>query len=193
MSPASDGLANVTHDVATLIPVKAFHDAKERLASVMSDEERAALARRLAEGVIAAAKSTYVAVVCDDDDVASWAAMRQAEVIWAPGRGLNLAVAHGTHHLSNRGFKRIRVVHGDLIDPADLANLPVARGVLLVPDRFDDGTNVIEIPGGVDFGFAYGPGSFTRHLAAARDLGLPVTVLRDTTLGHDVDVPDDLT
>jgi 2-phospho-L-lactate guanylyltransferase (CobY/MobA/RfbA family) len=40
--------------------------------------------------------------------------------------------------------------------------------------------------------FAYGAGSFRRHAAEARRLGLGLRVLRDADLAFDVDLNDDL-
>jgi len=51
---------------------------------------------------------------------------------------------------------------------------------------------VLAVPTGVAFRFAYGPGSFRRHVAEARRLGLGVRVVRDPDLAFDVDVPEDL-
>jgi 2-phospho-L-lactate/phosphoenolpyruvate guanylyltransferase len=48
------------------------------------------------------------------------------------------------------------------------------------------------VPVDVPFRFAYGPGSFRRHAAEARRLGLGFRVVRDADLAFDVDVPDDL-
>ena len=48
------------------------------------------------------------------------------------------------------------------------------------------------VPSGGGFTFAYGPGSFQRHGAEARRLGLGLRVVREPLLGHDVDVPADL-
>ena len=62
----------------------------------------------------------------------------------------------------------------------------------LVPDRHDDGTNVACVPSGAGFRFHYGPGSFARHRAEARRLGLPWRVVRDPELTWDVDVPGDI-
>ena len=179
-------------DVAALVPVKSFIDAKERLSPVLGEAARQELAKTLAEGVLKAVAGLHTAVVCDDDDVATWAHNLGAEVVWAPGRGLNRAVAAGVAHLESRGFGRITVVHADLPFPAHLATLPDTEGIVLVPDRHGDGTNVISIPAGCGFEFAYGTASFPRHLATARRLGLDVTVLDDTELGIDVDLPDDL-
>jgi 2-phospho-L-lactate guanylyltransferase len=62
----------------------------------------------------------------------------------------------------------------------------------VVPDRRDDGTNVVCVPTGLRFVFSYGPGSFARHRAEADRLRVPYRVLRDPRLGWDVDVPADL-
>ncbi|MGD0811714.1 MAG: hypothetical protein ABSA91_18700, partial [Acidimicrobiales bacterium] len=58
---------------AVVIPVKAFSNAKMRLASVLRPEERAALAREMAAHVISASRPLPVIVVCDDLEVAAWA------------------------------------------------------------------------------------------------------------------------
>ena len=56
--------------------------------------------------------------------------------------------------------------------------------------------NVLGLPVGCGFEFAYGEGSFDRHLAEAQRLseaaGLEVTVLQDQNLAWDVDEPADL-
>jgi 2-phospho-L-lactate guanylyltransferase len=64
--------------------------------------------------------------------------------------------------------------------------------VALVPCHRDDGTPVLSVPTTVPFRFAYGPGSFRRHAAEARRLGLGVRVVRDADLAFDVDLPGDL-
>jgi 2-phospho-L-lactate guanylyltransferase len=58
---------------AVLVPVKAFGQAKVRLASALSGPERAELARKMASRVVASAAGLPVAVVCDDAEVAGWA------------------------------------------------------------------------------------------------------------------------
>ena len=62
----------------------------------------------------------------------------------------------------------------------------------LVPDRHRDGTNVIALPTDMPFQFAYGPGSFQRHLDSAIADGLSVRVRRDPLLALDIDTPSDL-
>jgi len=133
--------------------------------------------------------------VCDDRDVATWARRLGALVVWEPGRGLNGAVEAGVEQLGRAGVRRVVVAHGDLPHAAGLAALAGEAGetgVLLVPDRRRDGTNVASIPTGAGFRFSYGPGSFARHQAEAVRLGLAVTVVDNPLLAFDVDVPDDL-
>ena len=84
------------------------------------------------------------------------------------------------------------VAHGDLPRAHGLGVLAPFDGVTLVPDRRDDGTNVLRLPAGSDFRFAYGPGSFRAHRAEATRLGLPVRVLRHPDLAYDVDWPADV-
>lgn len=179
-------------DTAVLIPVKAFADAKARLAPVLDPAARASLAESMATTVVHAAAPLEVWVVCDDRAVATWATRAGANVLWKPGRGLNGAVAEGVTDLAHLDVARVVVVHADLPHARRLAHLVEGEGITLVPDRRDDGTNVIVLPTDCGFEFAYGPGSFSRHLAEARRRADRVQIERDERLGWDVDVPADL-
>ncbi len=175
-----------------LIPVKAFHQAKRRLGSALSDAERIRLVRAMATQVVAACVPLPVAVVCDDHQVAQWATELGAAVVWEPGQGLNGAVRAGVERLARAGARWLTVAHGDLPRAHGLGVLAPFEGVTLVPDRRDDGTNVLRLPAGSDFRFAYGPGSFRAHRAEATRIGLPVRVLRAPDLAYDVDWPADV-
>ncbi len=179
--------------VQVLVPVKAFSRAKLRLAAVLSEAERHELARRMATHVVAIAAPLPVAVVCDDDEVASWADALGARVLWEPGQGLNRAVASGVDRLGEDGARKVIVAHADLPHAGPLAWIGAFDGVTLVPDHRDDGTNVACLPVGSGFHFSYGPGSFRRHCDEAQRLALALRVVREPGLGHDVDVPSDLT
>ncbi|MDA8316076.1 MAG: 2-phospho-L-lactate guanylyltransferase [Actinomycetota bacterium] len=181
-----------TGEQAVLVPVKSFAHAKGRLTSALNDADRRTLVRRMAEQVLHAAAPLPVAVVCDDPEVADWARSHGAIVLWEPGRGLNGAVQSGVAQLAGLGVRRVVVAHADLPLARDLAGLVGFGGVTLVPDRRDDGTNVIELPTDAGFRFSYGPGSFSRHRAESLRLGLDVRVLREPSLSYDVDWPSDL-
>ena len=178
--------------IAVLIPVKAFADAKVRLEEVLDADARSALARQMAETVMAAAAPLPVTVVCDDDEVASWAATLGASVIQVDQPGLNRAVTTGVMALAEAGFETVIVAHGDLPRATNLARCADFDGVTLVPDRHGDGTPVVSIPAGAGFRFAYGPGSFAAHVEEAERLGLAWRSLVDPELGFDVDGPEDL-
>jgi 2-phospho-L-lactate guanylyltransferase len=174
------------------VPVKAFAEAKGRLARALPRQERADLARSLAAGVVAASGGMTVAVVCDDRAVAGWARDLGALVIWEPGRGLNGAVHEGVSRLGAAGADRVVVAHSDLPLVTDLGWVAAFPGITLVPDRRGEGTNVIGVPAGAGFRFSYGPGSFARHRAEAARVGLPVRTVHNSPLGWDVDEPGDL-
>ena len=178
---------------AVLVPVKSFAEAKVRLAPALDPTQRADLARRLGDIVLAAAHPLPVAVVCDDPGVAAWAEGRGARVIWTPQRGLNPAVSDGVTALTEVGFDRVIVAHADLPLAIGFAHLLEAGpDIVLVPDRPHDGTNVLVVPAGVGFHFRYGPGSFALHQAEARRLGLGAVVVNDERLAWDLDNPPDL-
>ena len=146
----------------------------------------------MAAHVVAACVPLPVAVVCDDEGVAQWASDVGATVMWEPGQGLNGAVRAGVDRLGRAGARWVTVAHGDLPRAQGLGVLAPFDGVTLVPDRRDDGTNVLRLPAGSDFRFAYGPGSFRAHRAEATRLGLAVRVLRHPDLAYDVDWPADV-
>ena len=178
--------------LAVLVPVKAFTEAKLRLAPALPPLARAELAKAMATHVLDAARPLPTAVVCDDPEVAAWARGQRALVIWEPERGLNRAVEAGVERLRATGAERVIVAHGDLPRARGLARIARFPGVTIVPDRVGNGTNVICVPSAAGFTFSYGPGSFTRHTAEALRLGLPLRVVRTPALGHDVDLPSDL-
>ncbi|HLT70767.1 MAG TPA: 2-phospho-L-lactate guanylyltransferase [Acidimicrobiales bacterium] len=182
----------VTPPAAVIVPVKAFTQAKVRLATALDPGERAELARHMAEIVLLAADPLPAVVVCDDEEVRSWARRSGARVVWCPGRGLNGAVADGVAALRADGIGHAIVAHADLPLATRLDWLAEFPGVSLVPDRRFDGTNVVALPTSLPFRFSYGAGSFGRHRAEALRLGAPVRIVQDPRLGWDVDLPTDL-
>lgn len=180
---------------AVVIPIRSFNAGKSRLGVRLDPAQRADLLRAMAENVVAAAGTMPVAVVSNAREVRSWAATLGLTVLDDPGT-LDLAAAAGLGWAGTAGFGRVIVAHADLPLATSLAPL-AADGlrpvVMAVPCHRDDGTPVLSLPTAAsDFVFAYGPGSFRRHAAAARAAGLAFRVRRDALLGRDVDAPEDL-
>lgn len=178
-------------DLAALIPVKSFRAAKARLTGVLTDDERAGLARAMAARVVDAARPLPTFVACDHDEVAAFAEARGATVLWGPGLGLNGAVDHGVSTIAGKGFDHVVIAHGDLPLATDLAGLPRPGEIVIVPDRRRDGTNVLARPCDVTLPAAYGPGSFRSHYIAATATGVRVTVRVDRRLAIDIDTVAD--
>ncbi len=174
------------------VPLKPFGLAKARLASAFDGAERECLGRRTAAHTLETIHEAFgsVWVVTSDAEVSAWAASRGANLIEeVPGGGLNGAAARVVEAAAGG---RWMVVHADLplLRPRDIADaweeIP-APGLLLAPSH-DGGTSVLggSIPWS---GFAYGPGSFRRHLGRARRL--PTRVMARSGFLLDIDSPAD--
>jgi 2-phospho-L-lactate guanylyltransferase len=177
-----------------VIPVRAFAMGKARLAALLDDDARADLARTLADRVAAAAGELPAIVISSAPEVHEWARARGLDVADDPG-SLDEAAAAGRDWVAARGCARAVIAHADL--PFARTLTPLGRDgsrpiVGMVPCHRDDGTTVVSVPVDAPFRFAYGPGSFRRHAAEARRLGLGFRVVRDADLAFDVDVPEDL-
>lgn len=174
-----------------MVPIRSFRAGKARLASVLSDDERAALGRSMAGRVVDAATTLAVYIVTSDEEVVAFAGERGAKVVPDPG-SLNGAAEAGRAAAAIDGFDRVIVAHADLAHPQPFAWVADFDGVTIVPDRHGEGTNVMAMPARAPFDFAYGDGSRARHEREARVRGLALRVVNDASLAHDVDEPDDL-
>jgi 2-phospho-L-lactate guanylyltransferase len=177
-----------------VVPIRSFALGKARLAPALDDGARAALVQRMADAVVDAAGTHPLLVVTSAPEVLAWCEARGLATVDEPG-SLNAAADAGRAWARSLGYARVGIVHADLPNATTLETLvaPAAEPVaVLVPDRHDDGTPALSVPVDAPFVFAYGPGSFGRHLDAARDAGLEVRVARDPGLTFDVDVAADL-
>ncbi len=180
-----------TAATAVVVPIRSFDGALSRLEAKLGRSVCRELMRRMASRVVAAADGLPVHVVSDDAEVAAWAQERAASVVKVGRPGLSIAVSTAVRQLAAVGVERVVVAHADL---ARAHSLPGAwsTGMVIVPDRSFDGSNVICVNTDSGFRFSYGPGSFQRHLTEAARLGLEVTVLHNDALAYDIDHPDDL-
>jgi 2-phospho-L-lactate guanylyltransferase len=83
-------------------------------------------------------------------------------------------------------------VHGDLRSPEGLGSFNPVEGITIVTDHHGRGTNVLALPTGLDFHFAYGSDSAQLHVLEAQRLGIDVTLIKDSPWRFDVDEPSDL-
>ncbi|HEV3187264.1 MAG TPA: hypothetical protein VGZ04_04365 [Acidimicrobiales bacterium] len=175
---------------AIVVPLKRFDRAKERL---RRDDtlDVAVIAETLARGVIASSRPRTVVVVSEDADVTNFALSLDAEVWSSSASTLNDAVQGAYDGLVDR-FDQLIIVHGDLRFPEGLGTFELEPGITFFADHLGVGTNVMVIPTGLDFHFAYGTDSLRLHVDEAQRLNVPFRVVTTSPWRFDVDEPGDL-
>jgi 2-phospho-L-lactate/phosphoenolpyruvate guanylyltransferase len=184
-----------------LVPVKNLVEAKQRLSSILSPEERFALARAMCEDVLQALSRWQnrpsVAVVTSDSFVRDLAGRFNFEVVADDNSGETSAINMATAFCRETGAESTLVVPADipLIDSSELQKIvdsAPSGGAVLVPDAAGRGTNAAWRSPSDLFPLCFGNDSFLPHLAAAKATGLPCVVLELPGIARDVDRPEDL-
>jgi len=193
-------------NVAALLPVKGFRNAKQRLSPLLGGAARELLAEtmfrdilreiRLARGLV----GTFV--VTGDDKVASIAAAGGAAVIRESAEsGETSAVDFARLELKSAGCEAVLILPGDmpLVRARDveqiLAQVPdPARApfALLVPSHDRLGTNALLLAPPDVIRLRFGFDSFTFHSAQVIAQGLPLRCCENEHLALDIDEPRDL-
>lgn len=184
-----------------LVPVKPFDEAKSRLASVLSLDERTTLMRRLLVRTLHLAAATQLfaqrLVVSRDPAVLDVARTLAAATLAEDGADLNQALAQGCLCAEQAGAESVLILPADLplLTAEDLQSLcnPLYTGADLVLSCSNDGgTNAMLLRLPPSIPLAFGPGSFARHQHLATAAGLRVDLVASPTLAFDVDWPEDL-
>lgn len=190
-----------------LIPVKDLARAKQRLAGLMTQEERTRLAWAMLENTFAAA-----AQVRNIDRVAV-ITLYQPAIVLAEKYGMEVipeteqisesaSVDFGSKEAIKRGAKSVLRLPIDLplITAEDIeailaceqqssSSLPL---VVIVPSRDGTGTNaILRRPPDV-FPSRFGAGSLAKHLKKAAEAGAECKVMHLPRIALDIDEPEDL-
>lgn len=183
-----------------VVPVKAVSSAKQRLARLLSEAERAELVRcMLTDVLVALSGATRIAgtlVVTRDPALTALAASHGASVLAESRPGLSAAVGEAAGRLAARGIAAMLALPADLplLSGAAIDDLVASHrgGITVATDAARDGTNALlcNPPGAIDF--HYGPGSCRAHMAAAAARGVPARCLTVPALALDIDTPADL-
>lgn len=186
-----------------IVPVKPLRRGKSRLASVLTEDERALLNYTMLSNTLLTLSEVpeikEILVVSRDPAALALAREYGARTLQEDGNpGLNTALKRATV------VAQVYSAGGVLILPADLPLLSAGdiRELLshadkppivaIAPDRRGDGTNglLVSPAGLIDYHF--GPGSFNRHVQDAEKAGIHVEVCSLFSLGLDLDLPEDL-
>jgi 2-phospho-L-lactate guanylyltransferase len=185
-----------------LVPVKNLSGAKQRLAAVLDQPARTALAQAMLHDVLAAiaswARRPACAIVTSDPFAIDLAKKYAFEVIPDPANpGETGAIEMATQLCAARGVQSTLVIPADipLIEARELEQVfsqaPDA-GSVLVPAADGRGTNAAFRRPANLFPLRFGNDSFKPHLAAAQATGKPCKVLQLPGIALDVDNPADL-
>ncbi|HEX7230572.1 MAG TPA: 2-phospho-L-lactate guanylyltransferase [Candidatus Binatia bacterium] len=192
--------------IAALIPVKGFSNAKQRLGGLLSRAGREVLAeamfRDVLREVLSARGLSATFVVTGDKDVAAIASAAGAEVIRESSeQGETSAVDFARARLKDDGWEAVLIVPGDmpLVRAVDielvLAQVPadaVAPFALLVPSHDRLGTNglLLAPPDVIQLRFGYD--SFSFHMNQLTMHRLPARFCENERFALDIDEPKDL-
>ncbi|HVO59810.1 MAG TPA: 2-phospho-L-lactate guanylyltransferase [Terriglobales bacterium] len=185
-----------------LIPVKNLQNAKQRLAAVLDQPSRTALAEAMIHDVLEAVAgcsgNREVAVVTNDPFACDLAQYFGFQIIRDDANASETAaIEMATAICASQGAESTLVIPGDmpLITAQELEQIFSAapeNGSLLVPAADGRGTNAAFRKPANLFPLRFGNDSFKPHLNAARQMGLPCVVLSLPGIGLDVDNPSDL-
>jgi 2-phospho-L-lactate/phosphoenolpyruvate guanylyltransferase len=183
-----------------ILPVKSFNAAKQRLAGMLGAGSRQALAQAMFSDVLTTLRHVpgldAVAVVTNDRVAESAALGERVQVLRDTEQaGQSAATLIGIRYAQAAGYERVLLVPGDtpLVDTQDVNRLlGLEAPVAIVPDRHGTGTNALVISPPDAIAPSFGPGSFERHVVAARAASVGYVIERVPGLMFDVDTPDDL-
>jgi 2-phospho-L-lactate guanylyltransferase len=197
----------VSFTPVVLVPVKNTSSAKQRLAAVLDQPSRTALAQAMLHDVLTTLYnwparreniSPTVAVVTSDPYALKLAAEYDFEVIPDPDNpGETGAIELATRICVDRGAESTLVIPADipLIQSCELDEIlqhAPAEGSVLVPAADGRGTNAAFRRPANLFPLRFGNDSFKPHHAAAQATGKPCVVLNLPGIAIDVDNPADL-
>jgi len=186
-----------------IVPVKPLQRGKSRLSSILSVTERTTLNQSMLVNTLKTLKSISeidtVLVVSRDPAALAIARDFEAKTVLEDGSPeLNTALRRAAM------VAKAYYAHQLLVMPADLplvkaehikdflALSTAAPELIIAPDRRKDGTNALYINPADLIDFYYGPGSFTKHINAARAENASIQIVENEALGLDLDLPEDL-
>jgi len=184
-----------------VVPLKNIRQAKQRLAPLLSPEERSQLMLAMVSDVLRTLQHTTglagILLVSRAPEATELA--RQFNVdLYAEAAGADLSEsvqAAGGYLVANRNAQGTVIVPGDvpLITPTDLdAVLLDHQRLTLVPDSIGDGTNCIVSSPPNLIRYRFDGHSFKPHVEAAYGIGITPCIVRNENFGIDVDTPKDL-
>ena len=193
--------------ICAVVPVKETGRAKQRLARILSRQQRQLLVQAMFEDVLTALTQTTglaaILVSTADRGIAAIADSYGARVLEEGATdGHSAAVAAAAARLDAAGYDMLTLPADiPLVHPEDISHLLHVHceatqyespGFTIVPARDERGSNAVLCSPARAIPLQFGENSFLPHLAAARGRGIEPVVVKLPRVALDVDTPDDL-
>ena len=184
-----------------MVPLKSFDQAKKRLASVLTVEERRALMLAMARDVLSALsrsqRLTGILIVSRAPEADALAQTFGTERFSeSPDADLSLALVQAGDYLKNQLHAAgTMIVPADvpLIEPTEVdAVLAQHEAVTVVPDNDNIGTNCLICSPPNRIPYLFDGKSFKPHIAAASHEGIIPKIAPSSGFALDIDTPGDL-
>lgn len=188
---------------ALLMPVKDLRNAKQRLAHILSPQERFELANAMLLDVVCAVRNVQNAgkiFVVTNYEPAICLAVENGWQVIAEERQISESVSidAASRFCADRGVTSLLRLPLDLplIQSSDIEELlaveSAAPAMTIVPSRDGSGTNAILRTPPCLFPSHFGPNSFAKHCCEAELAGARISIHRNPRLEMDVDDESDL-
>jgi 2-phospho-L-lactate/phosphoenolpyruvate guanylyltransferase len=188
---------------ALLLPIKDLRNAKQRLAGVLTPEERFGLAQAMLSDTIKAVRGVRraekVFVITNYEPAMETAAKCGWEILREEHQiSESASVDFASRLCAERGVTGLLRLPLDLplVQPSDIDELLVAEcsapAVVIVPSRDGNGTNAILRMPPVLFPSHFGPDSCAKHRQEAERVHARIIIIRNERLEMDVDDESDL-
>ena len=188
--------------ICAVVPVKRFDIAKSRLAGILANEQRVALAEAMFRDVLRSlneSKSLSCVLVVTADPIATRIAIDFGARVVSDNseHGTNAAILMGLEWVIDAAYEGALIVPADIpfvtSEEIELALQTMKIGRVVLTQAYQDGgTNLLGLLPATSIKCAFGADSFQRHYAAANAAGLIPTELSLTGAARDIDTPTDL-
>jgi len=187
--------------VFAIIPVKKLDEAKSRLSSLLSDNERRKFCLEMLRDVLVTVKTTrcirWAVVVSVDPTVLQAAKRFDVVPLMESQPDLNQAVSEAINWCVQNGAKSALVLPADIpsVTPRDLnkiLSLGKEAAMVISPSRSGDGTNALLLTPPNTLPTFYGKNSFALYIKEASKRSISFRTLKLPRIALDIDTVEDL-
>ncbi|MHB8193693.1 MAG: 2-phospho-L-lactate guanylyltransferase [Bellilinea sp.] len=186
-----------------IVPVKPLRKSKPRLSDVLSEDERALLNFTMLGQTLRTLKSMpaieQILVVSRDSSVLALAREYGARTVQEDGQpDLTLALRRAVVVAKMYNAESLLILPADLplLSERDIEKMLLLAKeppfMVIAPDRHNDGTNAIYLNPPDIIDCKIGAGSYAYNMQQAKKKNVPVEICQLTSLGLDIDLPEDL-